>query len=256
MAPNETGNDTPEDGGREASETGSAVAEGANEAPKKRFISGLVLDRDLSPRTRLSSNHVRQLAEAIKAGATLPPIVVEKETSRVVDGFHRVEAHRRVYGREALVEAEERYYADEGELFLDAVRLNAAHGSRLASYDQLRCVSIAERLSIDPSRMAGALSVRPSYVGELSAKRTGTDLSTSMPVPLKRTIEHMRGRPLTPEQIEVNAKLGGQSQTFYLGQINLLAEADLFDLEDPRVRAGLRRLESNLGRLDFSERAV
>ena len=219
-------------------------------------MSGLVLDREFSPRARLGSNHVRQLAEAIRAGATLPPIVVERETSRVVDGFHRVEAHRRVHGREALVEAYERDYANEGEMFLDAVRLNAAHGSRLASYDQLRCVSIAERLSIDPSQVAGALSVRPSYVGELSARRTGTELSTSAPIPLKRTIEHMRGRPLTSEQIEVNAKLGGQSQAFYLGQLNLLAEADLFDLENPRVREGLRRLENNLGRLDFSERAV
>ena len=223
---------------------------------RRRLVSGLVLDRELSPRARLGSNHVRQLAEAIRAGATLPPIVVEQETSRVVDGFHRVEAHRRVHGREALVEAEERDYANEGEMFLDAVRLNAAHGSRLASYDQLRCVSIAEQLSIDPSQVAGALSVRPSYVGELSARRTGTELSTSAPIPLKRTIEHMRGRPLTPEQIEVNTKLGGQSQAFYLGQINMLAETDLFDLENPRVREGLRRLESNLGRLDFSERAV
>ena len=135
-------------------------------------------------------------------------------------------------------------------------RLNATHGSRLAPYDQLRCISIAERLSIDHRRVAGALSVRPSYVGELSARRTGTELSTRALVPLKRTIEHMRGSPLTPVQVEVNKKLGGQSQAFYVGQLNLLAEADLFDLEDRRVRQGLRVLESNLSRLDLSEPVV
>ena len=234
----------------------SGMEHNTEEATTTRLVSGLVLDRDLSPRARLNSNHVRQLAEAIRAGAKLPPIVVERGTSRVVDGFHRVEAYRRVYGQEALIEAGERDYAGEGELFLDSVRLNAIHGSRLATYDQLRCISIAERLSIDPSLIAGALSVRPSYVGELSIRRTGTELSTSAPVPLKRTIEHMRGRSLNAAQIEVNAKLGGQSQTFYLRQVNLLAETDLFDLNDPGVREGLRRLEDNLGRLDFSERAV
>ena len=218
-----------------------------------RFISGLVLDRELSPRARLGSNHVRQLAEALRAGATLPPIVVERETSRVVDGFHRVEAHRRVWGREALVEAIERDYTDEAELFEDAVRLNSAHGSRLAPYDQVRCAAIAQTLSIDPDRLAAALSVRPSYVGDLTARRTGTDLTTRAAIPLKRTIEHMRGRDLTPDQIEANAKLGGQDQAFYVGQLNLLAENDLFDLENERVREGLRRLESNLERLDFSE---
>ena len=102
---------------------------------RRRLVSGLVLDRELSPRERLGSNHVRQLAEALRAGATFPPIVVQRGTSRVVDGFHRVEAHRRVYGREALVEVVEKEYVDDGELFLDAVRLNAAHGSRLAPYD-------------------------------------------------------------------------------------------------------------------------
>ena len=229
---------------------------GTTSATRRRLVSGLVLDRELSPRARLGSNHVRQLTEAIRAGATLPPIVVERDTSRVVDGFHRMEAYRRVYGREAIVEAEERDYTNEGELFLDAVRLNAIHGSRLASYDQLRCVAIAERLSISPDQVAGALSVRPSYVGDLSARRTGTELATSAPIPLKRTIEHMRGRPLTPEQIEVNTKLSGQSQTFYLGQLNMLAEANLFNLENPRVREGLRRLETNLDRLDFSEPAM
>ena len=220
---------------------------------RKRLISGLVLERGLSPRASVGSNHVGQLAEALRAGAALPPVVVERKTSRVVDGFHRVEAHRRVHGREALIEVVEKQYADEGEMFLDAVRLNAAHGSRLAPYDQLRCVGIAQRLSIDPGRVAGALSVRPSYVGELSARRLGTELSTRSPVPLKRTIEHMRGRPLTPAQMEANRKLGGQAQAFYLSQINLLVENGLLDLEDPRVRAELWRLKENLEGFDVSK---
>ncbi len=63
----------------------------------------------------------------------------------------------------------------------------------------------------------------------------------------------MKGRDLTPMQIEANAKLGGQDQTFYVGQLNLLAENGLFDLENERVREGLRRVEVYLSRLDFSE---
>ena len=220
---------------------------------RKRFISGLVLDRELSPRARLGANHVRQLAKALQAGAILPPIVVEQSTSRVVDGFHRVEACRRVYGMEALIEVVEKDYPDEGELFVEAVRLNAAHGSRLAPYDQLRCVAIAERLSVDPDRMAGALSVRPSYVGDLRARRMGTELTTRGPIPLKRTIEHMRGRALTPAQIKVNQKLSGQSQGYLVNQINLLAENNLLHLNNPGVREGLRRLLGNLQGLDLQK---
>ena len=224
------------------------------EGPRKKFISGLVLDRELSPRERLGSNHIRQLVEALKSGAILPPIVVDRTTSRVVDGFHRVEACRRVFGREAMIEIVEKDYADEGELFLDAVRLNSGHGIRLAPYDQLRCMMIAERLSIDTSRMAGALSVRPSYVGELRTRRMGAQLASRSPVPLKRTIEHMKGKSLTPTQVQANQKLGGQSQLFYVNQINLLAENGLVNLESRALREGLRRLLENLQGLDLSEK--
>lgn len=228
------------------------MVQGGSERPdsRKRLISGLDLDRELSPKDRLGSNLVKQFAEALRAGATLPPIVVERATSRVVDGFHRVEAHRRVYGREAVIEVVEKDYANEGEMFVDAMRLNSAHGSRLTAYDQLRCVAIAERLSIDPRRVAGALSVRPSYVGELSAKRMGGELGTRSPVPLKRTIEHMRGRDLTKAQMEANHKLGGQSQAFYVTQLVILIDDDLLDTEDADLMARLGRLKLLLERVE------
>ena len=100
-------------------------------------------------------------------------------------------------------------------------------------------MAIAEQLSIDPGRLAGALSVRPSYVGELSARRTASELGTRAPVALKRTIEHLRGRALTPAQIQANRKLGGQSQAFYANQLILIVENDLLDTEDEDL---LRRL--------------
>lgn len=195
----------------------------------------------------MSSYHVRQLAEALSSGAVFPPIVVERKSSRVVDGFHRVEALRRVRGREALVEAVEKDYRNEAELVLDAMRLNARHGSRLSPYDQLRCVEIASRLSIDGSRLAQALSVSPDYVGELSARRMGSELGTRAPVPLKRTIQHMRGRALTPAQMAVNKKLGGQSQSFYANQLVLLLENDLLDRSDARLLELIARLKELLG---------
>ena len=229
------------------------MAAGEPTAARKRLVSGLIGEVKLYPRASKSANLVRQFAEALRAGVVLPPIVVERDTSRVVDGFHRVEAHKRVYGPEALIEVLEKDYADEAEMFVDVMRLNSAHGSRLAPYDQLRCIGIAQELSIDPERIAGALSVTPSYVGELSARRLGTELATRSPIPLKRTIEHMRGRPLTTAQMEANRKLGGQSQAFYLNQLNLLVENGLLDLENPRVRDGLRRLKENLQGVDVSE---
>ena len=47
-------------------DSGSGRGSEVEKATTSRLVSGLVLDRDLSPRARLGSNHVRQLAEAIK----------------------------------------------------------------------------------------------------------------------------------------------------------------------------------------------
>lgn len=220
---------------------------------RRRLISGLVLDRGHTPR-KVGSYHVNELEEALRAGKTLPPILVDRETSRVVDGFHRIEAHRRVYGREALVEVVEKAYAGEAEMFLDAARINDSHGRRLSSYEQLRCVEITHRLSVDPRRVAGALSLRPRVFEELVAKRFGTEITTRAPIPLKRTIQHMKGQFLTREQIEVNDKLGGQPQSFYVTQIILLVQSDLLDTGDPDLMRRLGRLKELLEGVDLPER--
>lgn len=115
------------------------------------------------------------------------------------------------------------------------MELNSHHGQRLATYDQLRCIGIAEELSIDYDRLAGTLSVRPSYVGDLSVRRMGTELGTRSPIPLKRTIEHMRGNALTKAQMEANQKLSGQSPAYTANQLILLIENNLLDTEDENL---------------------
>lgn len=216
----------------------------------KRLISGLKLEHGLYPRHSVDSYHVKQLTEALRAGADFPAVVVEKATGRVVDGFHRISAVREVYGGEALIEALERVYECEEDLFLDAVRLNAGHGRRLAPYDQARCAAIGQRLSVDRSRLADALSVRPAAVDQLSAERFGSELSTRSPIPLKRTIQHMRGKSLSKAQIEANNKLGGHAQSYYANQLILLLENDLLDVENEKLLRRVAKLKGLVGDLE------
>jgi len=59
----------------------------------KVALADLVLDYELYPRVRLSDMYVAELAEALRSGVVLPPVVVDRASNRVVDGFHRVKAH-------------------------------------------------------------------------------------------------------------------------------------------------------------------
>jgi ParB-like chromosome segregation protein Spo0J len=75
-------------------------------------------------------NHVRQLAET---EADLPPILVHRQTMRVIDGMHRLEAAR-VRGDELV--SVEYFDGTDFEAFVMAVRLNVTHGLPLTRADR------------------------------------------------------------------------------------------------------------------------
>lgn len=114
---------------------------------------------EMYPRGEESESHVSSLAEALYAGANLPPIVVCKKTHRVVDGQHRLHAHVKVYGEDCSIPCILRLYASEEDLFADALRENAKHGLRLGRADLERCVALAGKLRITPEKLAPLLQV-------------------------------------------------------------------------------------------------
>lgn len=206
-------------------------------------ISRLVLDYELYPRDRLESYNVNQMAEALRVGVELPPIVVDRKSRRVVDGFHRVEAYRKVYGTDSKIPAEIKDYKDDGGMFCDAVRLNASHGRQLSPYDRARCIAKAEALKLEPEVIASALNMTLEVMGEMKAQRFAT--YKMQPQVLKRTTAYLAGRELSDDEVQYNIKAGGMHQTFYINQVIAMLEADAVDWENQRVSAALKKL-SNL----------
>lgn len=204
----------------------------------------LILDFDLYPRGSIDAKNIRDMAEALAAGAELPPVVICRKTKRVVDGFHRLKAHMRVYGEDAMIDVMEKVYKTDSDLFLDAARLNGGHGAKLQPFDRVHCCLIAERLKIPLEDMAGALHMTVDKLASLAADRTAT--SGRLHIPIKRTIRHMAGRRLTKRQREANDRLTGMNQLLYVNQLLELIDADLLDLEDENLMAGLRELSERL----------
>ena len=217
---------------------------------RKVPLAELVLDFDLYPRADVDSQHVHYMAEAFNAGATLPPLVIDKATKRVVDGFHRVRMYRRVLPEGSKVEVLEKTYKNDAELFLDAMRYNAGHGRTLTTFDRAHCVLLAERFKIKPEQNATALQLTVDAVGKLRIERVGTlrsyGKSSERHIPLKRTIAHMSGQTLTKAQYEANDKLSGMNQLFYVNQLVTLIKNDLLDTENEKLLEGLRVLHELL----------
>jgi ParB-like chromosome segregation protein Spo0J len=77
-------------------------------------------------RERLNDDHVCALSEVIDQ---LPPIIVDKRTMSVIDGIHRLEAHRRASRTtiRAIL-----FAGDETEALALAIRANVGHGRPLS----------------------------------------------------------------------------------------------------------------------------
>jgi len=119
---------------------------GAGAAGRERIvrIADIHVDEELYPRHKMNWMTVYRYAEAMKAGAVFPPIVVgtveEDEQGRLwlVDGLHRLEAYKKL--GESHVKAIMKRYKRFGELFADAVKLNMVHGLPLSAQDIVRCI--------------------------------------------------------------------------------------------------------------------
>lgn len=201
--------------------------------------SKLVLDYDLYPREQIQSFHIRQMIEALEAGTVLPPITVDRKSKRVVDGFHRVRAYQKLYGKDTEVPAILKTYESEAQMFAEAIALNTSHGRTLTPYDRARCIARAEELKIEPTVAARALNMTVEALGRLKTERLG--YFQTKPITLKRTMAHKAGEELTEEQVEYN-RHAGPNQTFFINQVIGMLEANAVDWEQETVVKALKHL--------------
>lgn len=206
----------------------------------KHPISALVFDFTLYPRGSLDSHHVTEISQAILAGVTMPPIVIDAKSKRVIDGFHRGHGLKRLYGESYETECVEKRYKNEAAMFVDAMRYNASHGRALSAHDKAHCLLLAEKLSIDMATVGSALNLTPERIGEIRASKIGTVQGQS--IALKNTIRHMAGEQLSNAQSAANDKLGGMNQLFYVNQLVTLLQNGLIDTANEDLQRGLLRL--------------
>ena len=210
-------------------------------AVKTVNASILVEDMDLYPRANVDAYHVRELAEALEAGATLPAIIADAESKCIIDGFHRRRAAQKTDGLGARVKVEFRSYTNRAEMFEDAMRLNSSHGKGLTRFDKVRALHLASELGIKPDTAAKVLNVTVQRAEGLLIDRVAGDGQI-----LKRTIRHLADSPLTEDQKEANTKLGGMNQGFYIDQVYTIVSSGSVDWENEKVVSALKRLKDEL----------
>lgn len=207
--------------------------------------SELIEDFGIYPRNCVWEGHVSDLAESIRAGAALPPIVADSKTLRIIDGFHRRRGHIKVSGPDAPIEVMLVDYANDAAMVADAITRNAHHGRRLTTADIARCAELAKKFKISREKLAGLLEVTRDRLGDITVKRMARGSDGKTPVVLRRAQSHLSGKNLTKEQEEVVTHVGGHTALHHVNTLIKLIESRSLP-DDDKLFDRMRKLHELL----------
>jgi hypothetical protein len=214
-------------------------------------VLSLTLDYEVYPRTGIDSIAVSDMVRALEAGEVFPPIVVDKKSKRVVDGFHRCKSRLRYEGNDAKIEAIWKTYKDDGELMLDAAYPNSMNGTKLNSHDRVHFVLLAEVLGVSRPQAARALRMSVERLTKLMDDRTGQVRGSNRQLGVKSGLASLfveQGRKMNQAQEDVNRRYGGMAPIVYVNMIIDLLDNDMIDWRNERLVDRLKVLYASLGR--------
>lgn len=211
--------------------------------------SQLIEDFAIYPRNCVFEGHVYDLAESIRAGAALPPVVADAKSMRLTDGFHRRRAMIRIHGDEAPIEVMLVDFKNDGAMVEDAIARNAQHGRRLTTADIARCAELAKKFKISRERLEGLLHITRDKLKDITAKRFATSSTGKGKVVLRRAQSHLAGKTLTQEQEEIVSHVGGHTAMHHANTLIKLIESGSLP-EDDKLYDRLRHLRELLDGLD------
>jgi hypothetical protein len=226
-------------------------------------LNELVFDPEIYPRGSVNRDHVEVMRQAYHAGAKFPPFVIDETSRKIIDGAHRREIYVFEDKTDVEVECIANHYANEGEMFLDAMRLNAAHGLPLSPFDRARAAAKCRKFGLGAMAIAAALGMTPDKLRAIGEGRTATVAVDRSPtrddrqhapqadeeIVLKRSVKHLRGRKISPTQAEAMKALSERNQADTVEELIVLLESGLLDVESPTLMTRLRYMRELLDEL-------
>jgi ParB-like chromosome segregation protein Spo0J len=126
-------------------------------------ISDLLLDRSLNPRSHGVDQEVVEFYASIFKDVVWPPILVDRATHKLLDGWHRIEAAKRSGVYTLPVQWVD---APEEELFALAVKANLGHGVHLTKEERYQAIARLQREAWNNERIAAFLGCSVAMVGK------------------------------------------------------------------------------------------
>lgn len=206
--------------------------------------SEMIEDLAIYPRNQVDDVWTGTLAHHLRNGAILPPVLVNKKDSRIVDGFHRRRAYIRVKGPDCDIPVEVMTFKDDAEMFLESMRRNGIHGRPLSNIDRIRCVDRGKVLGISVEVISSILYVEPVKLGATAELRI-TQGPAGETVILGRDMNRPNNGQLSKEQKKAAKNAFGQI-ALYAKLLYDLLSYDMLDLSQAGITQDLYDLRDLL----------
>lgn len=211
----------------------------------------LVFDQSIYPRRDVDRVHIRYIADAMAAGSAFPPVVAEVGTLRVTDGWHRSRAFKRA--GVPIPEVRCWRYEDDTDALRHAIEQNSSHGLPLSELDRRRLSLVLRERGVALDEIAVVLHVPPPKIIELTAQ---VAIGPAGPVPLKRSVIHLRGTVMSAGQATAVSSAPGTSYALLVRQLVDALENGLLPENESDLDMWLDRLGSLIKRRSASVAAV
>ena len=132
-------------------------------------IEDIIIKKSVNPRKKLRDELIEHYAEIFDL---LPPVVVQKGTGILLDGFHRIEAAKFI-NREAVDVVE--MDIPDNELFAEALRRNLAHGLPLTSDERNEAIVRLYREGWKQEALAQMWGITHQQISNIVGAKTRTE---------------------------------------------------------------------------------
>lgn len=217
---------------------------------EKTKAIGLIFDWNLWPRQsaqKLDSTNISRMKTSLKAGFKLPPIIVDKKSNRIVDGFHRAKATLDVFGDDAEIDVIFKKYKTDAEMFLDAGATNCYHGLTMSPKDRAFFINKCRKFKIPPIVVAESLQMDVKKMQEFLKSRTAKT-ENGETIILSAGAKSLAGTKVTKEQEHFINTSDGSVPEMHVAMLSNALKANVLMLTEKTV-IKLRELRTLLDEL-------
>lgn len=204
-------------------------------------VKELMWDKNFYPRMQMDWLTAYKYADAMRAGAKFPPIVVIRRNGGylLIDGWHRVEACKQ--NKKEYVQSEILKNLSDREIYVEAVKRNNGHGRILTQQERANIILRLQDLKFKQIEIADIIRIPADKIKKFVADRLSY-VSTGEKVILKAPLKNLAGQEMKGGIEEEQKVFTVRSQVELLDGLIVLIKNGWLDLGDEAIAVRVKEL--------------